>query len=554
MGLVGALDFGEFLISRGILTPETAARARDASASSGDAVHIVAGKLGLAREDDLCEAAAEFFKLPVLDAADLPESATLPERFSADFLRSVRALPVCSDDDEIVVALADPVDPSTVRSISFATERVVKVVLATPADIERGIETLYEADPVGPGTSAFGGSDLEKLRELASEKPVMRYAARLIETAAEIGASDIHLEPDEHGLSVRYRVDGALSAPDRVPAAVRSGLISRIKIMAELDIGERRLPQDGRASYSARGRPFDLRVATLPTIHGESIVLRLLDAASVHFSLESLGFSPQARTAYTQVVEQPHGITLVTGPTGSGKTTTLYASLEKLKSGNPKILTVEDPVEYRLDGIQQVQVHPDIGLTFAAALRSILRQDPDILMVGEVRDLETAEIAIQFALTGHPVLTTLHTNSAVSAVTRLLDMGVDRYLLTAAINGVVGQRLVRGLCPHCSVPDPNAISIADRLDVDLAMKTGFRKAVGCDTCRGTGFVGRTAILEVLTLTGDIRKAILDGHSEEDIERCAQQAGMRTMLQDGLAKAASGLTTLDEVIRVTRSNH
>ena len=321
--------------------------------------------------------------------------------------------------------------------------------------------------------------------------------------------------------------------------------------MAALDIGERRLPQDGRVSISARGRPLDLRVATIPAIDGESAVLRLLDPESMNFSLGALGFSAAAEQAYSDLVKVPHGVTLVTGPTGSGKTTTLYASLAKLKSHENKILTVEDPVEYQLPGVQQVQIHPQIGLTFAAALRSILRHDPDILMVGEIRDLETAEIAIQFALTGHPVFSTLHTNGAAAAITRLLDMGVDAYLLTAAINGAVAQRLVRTLCSACSVPDLDARPIVERLDPELAQTGQFKKPVGCETCRQTGFTGRSAILEVMKMTSRVKGAVLDGASEAELIKIAKNEGMATLLDDGIRKASRGVTTVGEVLRMAK---
>lgn len=552
MALGQRVDFGDFLVAQGAIEESDLPRLREAAGQSGEVIHIAASKLGLGSEDELATAAAHFFELPFVSSGEFPDEAILPERFTSVFLKNARVLPIVIDEGAITLAVADPFNNVALQAIAFATELKVDLAIACLSDIERSIDDLYDTTLApGEGQDFLGEQDLVRLRELADEKPVIRFVNRMIEAASESQASDIHVEPTERGLSIRYRVDGKLAAPVIVPAAIQTGLLSRIKIMAELDIGERRLPQDGRVSHSVRGRPLDLRVATIPAIDGESAVIRLLDPESMNFSLSALGFSEEAELAYGQLVDLPHGVTLVTGPTGSGKTTTLYASLAKLKSHETKILTVEDPVEYQLPGVQQIQVHPQIGLTFAAALRSILRHDPDILMVGEIRDVETADIAIQFALTGHPVFSTLHTNGAAAAITRLLDMGVDAYLLTAAINGAVAQRLIRMLCQECAVDDEDARTIVERINPELAATGIFKQAVGCPACRQTGFSGRSAILEVLRMTSLAKAGVLDGASEAQLEEIARKDGMVTLLEDGISKAARGLTPVAEVLRMAK---
>ena len=541
--------FAEFLVARGAIMADDLPRLQQAAYQSGEAIHLAASKLGLGSEEELARSVSEYTGLPYIEARYFPHEAILANHFSRAFLKSAHLLPVAIKNGKLGLVVADPFNPSVFKSIEFATELKLGVGIGCWSDIDRAIDDLYEHDAAAaPGDPATGKADLVRLKELADEKPVIRFVSRMIETAAERQASDIHIEPSERGIDIRFRIDGNLEPAMAVPASIQTGLLSRIKIMAELDIGERRLPQDGRISFSARGRPLDLRVATTPTVNGESAVIRLLDPEAISFSLKALGFSPEAEASFARLLEMPHGVTLLTGPTGSGKTTTLYASLEDLRSDKSKILTVEDPVEYQLPGIQQIQVQPKIGLDFAAALRSILRHDPDILMVGEIRDLETAEIAIQFALTGHPVFSTLHTNGAAAAITRLLDMGVDAYLLTAAINGVVGQRLVRTLCRSCAEPDPDAATLVERIAPELARTAGFKRAVGCPDCRQTGFAGREAILEVMELTAEVKAMILDGASDSQLDGFMREQGMTGLLEDGLGKAARGVTSVAEVLR------
>jgi general secretion pathway protein E len=373
----------------------------------------------------------------------------------------------------------------------------------------------------------------------------------MITRAVEQRASDIHIEPLEQNLRLRYRIDGVLREVEAPPVQLRAAIISRIKIMARLNIAERRLPQDGRIKLAVRGKDIDLRVATMPTMYGEAVVLRVLDRGSVALDFDLLGFSGEGLAAYHEALQRPNGIILVTGPTGSGKTTTLYTSLIELNTPDRKVLAVEDPIEYQLDGVNQVQIKPQIGLSFAHVLRSMLRHDPDVIMVGEIRDLETAQIAIQAALTGHLVLSTLHTNNAASTLTRLLDMGVDDYLLTSTLNAIVAQRLVRRLCQDCREAYEPLPELLAQLGLTGRSDLRLWRPVGCPRCNGTGYFGRISINEVLTLSDPIRKQILHHAEATELQRVALAAGMRPMFQDGLAKAAAGTSTIEEVLRVTR---
>jgi len=427
------------------------------------------------------------------------------------------------------------------------------------AQIERGLDALFgkdaaadESAPQERGDAYDESEAIDRLRDLASEAPVVRLVNTIIQRAIEARASDIHVEPASGRLRIRYRIDGVLKESESPPSRSAAAVVSRIKLMAKMNIAERRLPQDGRVHIRVQGTPIDLRVSTVPTIDGESVVLRILDQERAALELTALGFDETSGAALRRIIELPHGIVLVTGPTGSGKTTTLYALLRLLSSQERKILTIEDPVEYQLDGINQIQVKPQIGLDFPSALRSIVRQDPDVIMVGEMRDLETARIAVQSALTGHLVLSTLHTNDAGSSVTRLLDMGVEDYLVTSSVNAIVAQRLVRKLCPACRSPFAPPQALIDRLSLD-AIATGpveLFTAEGCEACDGTGYRGRTVIAEVLALSDALRRAILEHKDGKELERLGVAQGMSTMKIDGLRKALAGVTTIDEIARVT----
>ena len=395
--------------------------------------------------------------------------------------------------------------------------------------------------------------DNEYLKDLASEAPIIRLVNHLMERALDLNASDIHFEPEEKSLRVRCRVDGVMVNLEHLPASVQASVSSRIKLMARLDIGEKRLPQDGRIQYKMGERALDMRVSTLPGVHGESIVLRILDRGDVQVNLEQLGMPRDILKSYSQIIQQPHGIVLVTGPTGSGKTTTLYATLEKVNTGKQKTITIEDPVEYQLEGITQIHVNSKIGLNFAAGLRSIVRQDPDIIMVGEIRDRETAEIAIESALTGHLVFSTLHTNDAAGAITRLQDMGIDTYLISSSIIAIMAQRLVRKVCIHCAEQEPLYDDEALLLGVDPYQCPEILRGMGCERCANTGYRGRVGLYELLVASDEIRHVISGGGDANLIRKQAMKEGLRTLRQDALNKLCQGMTTPEEVVRVTRAN-
>lgn len=536
-------------------------------ARDGPALHIVLTRLGLVSESDMAEALSAELGMPLAGVADYPDEPLIEG--SARFLKEARVMPLSVAEDALVLAMADPLDSYALRAVELLADKPVTPWVGLPADIEGAIERAYgggrsSIDEISDQAMVDGeeiaAEDVARLRDLASEAPVVRLVNLLITRAVERRASDIHIEPFEAQLRVRYRIDGALQPVDSPPNQLRAAVISRIKLMANLNIAERRLPQDGRIKLAVRGKEIDLRVATLPTMHGEGVVLRILDRGTVELDFAKLGFAGAALDSYLEALERPNGIVLVTGPTGSGKTTTLYASLARLNTPDKKILTVEDPVEYQLDGVNQIQVKPQIGLTFAHVLRSMLRQDPDVIMVGEIRDLETAEIAVQAALTGHLVLSTLHTNSAVGTVTRLLDMGLEDYLLTATVNGIAAQRLVRRLCESCREPyaampemvaEMRLDAIAEAAGLDDAGGITLHRAKGCEACDGSGYLGRTSILEVLAMTDALRALVLRRAEAAEIQRTAQGEGMRGMYEDGLAKAMSGVTTIEEVLGVTR---
>jgi len=550
------------LQSSGKLGAADLGRARRLAEDAGEALLPMLVRLGLVAERDMARALASELALPLSEAADFPAEPVCEERFSLRFLKDARVLPLAEDADALRVAFANPADPFVLEAVRLAADRPVRASVALPSEIEAALERLHAppdtatASELPEGAAGdFDEEDIEHLKDLASEAPVIRMVNQLIQRAVESRASDIHIEPFADALKVRLRVDGILKEIEAPPVRSTAAVISRVKIMARLNIAERRLPQDGRIPIRVQGKELDLRVSTVPTLFGESVVMRLLDKESVRFDLDALGFDGGPRARLNRILEQPYGILLVTGPTGSGKSTTLYTALSRLNTEERKIITVEDPVEYQLPGINQIQVKSSIGMTFAGALRAIVRQDPDIIMVGEMRDLETARIAVQSALTGHVVLSTLHTNDAASGVTRLLDMGVEDYLLTSTINGILAQRLVRRLCPHCSKPEPPRPELAERF---AALSSGdkpleLRRPVGCEACNGTGYRGRLVITEVLLMSEPIRQAVLAHATATEIRRIAVAEGMETMYQDGLRKALDGRTTLDEVLRVAEAD-
>jgi general secretion pathway protein E len=538
-------------------------RARRLEAESGERFDRIAAKLGLISEHDMAGAYARLVGTPLLTAEDFPASPVATDRVRPAFLQQNRILPITETDTALVIAMADPLDDRPARALAFALDKHVERRAAVPADIEAAFARLYGAgraasetldEHEGQRDDADRDDDLERLKDLASEAPVIRLVNGIIARAVEMHASDIHLESADGGLRLRFRIDGVLREMDAPPARLKSAIVSRVKIMAKLNIAERRLAQDGRTRLAVRGKDIDFRVSTTPSIHGESVVMRILDRGALALDFASLGFDAALLGQFRDVLARPHGIVLVTGPTGSGKTTTLYTALTELNSPDSKILTVEDPVEYVLQGINQVQVQPQIGLTFSTALRSFLRQDPDIMMIGEIRDLETAQIAVQAALTGHLVLSTVHTNDAASAMTRLMDMGIENYLLASTINGVLGQRLVRCLCPRCRVPYAASADLVARTGLETvgaAAGATLYRPVGCAACGGTGYRGRTMILELLTMTDTLRALVLRQAEAQAIQAAAVADGMQTMFAHGLRKALAGITSVEEVVRVIR---
>jgi general secretion pathway protein E len=556
---------GEILIERGKLDAAGLDRALRIQEDSGEKLGVLLVTLGVVAQRDVSEALADQLGLPLVEAASYPELPILEERVSARFLRESRALPLAEDESELALAMADPTDEYTVNAFEMVTGRKVRPQVAIPMELEAALERLY-----GAGKTALGqilgdveqrddlafDADVQQLKDLASEAPVIRMVSLIITNALDTRASDIHIEPFENRLIVRYRIDGVLHEVESPPRRLSAAVISRIKIMANLDIAERRLPQDGRIRLRVQGKEIDLRVSTVPTMHGESVVMRILDKGGVALDFQRLGFEEDTLKKFLKVLLEPHGILLVTGPTGSGKTTTLYTALDRLNQPDVKILTVEDPVEYQMAGINQIQVKPQIDLTFANALRSIVRQDPDVIMIGEIRDLETAQIAVQSSLTGHLVLSTVHTNDAASTVNRLLDMGVEDYLLTSTVIGILAQRLVRTLCPACKASYIALPEVVAELGLHKFAPPGditLYHAKGCKECAQTGFIGRISIMEMLPMSDPLRTHIMRHANSAELRAEAIKEGMVTMYEDGMRKALNGVTTFEEVLRVTREN-
>jgi general secretion pathway protein E len=539
------------------------ARARQLKTQTGTSTLTLLSRMGVLSERDQALVSAEVMNLPLLETSSLPReiSPSLLDAspLSVRFLRQFHVCPLQMDDVALDLWLADPHDGYAAEAVAMATGLQVRQHVGIRSEIDDALERWFGQGRSVMGTIVEGADtdaadvdDIEHLRDLASEAPVIRLVNLLIQRAVELRASDIHIEPFENRLKVRYRVDGVLVEGESPPANLTAAVISRIKIMARLNIAERRLPQDGRIMLRVQGKELDLRVSTMPTAHGESVVMRLLDRETVVFDFHKLGFTDAFLPQFYKVLEQPHGILLVTGPTGSGKTTTLYTALSQLNTPEVKIITVEDPVEYQLEGINQIQAKPQIGLDFANALRSIVRQDPDVIMIGEMRDLETARIAIQSALTGHLVLSTLHTNNAAGGITRLLDMGVEDYLLTSTINGILAQRLVRRLEPVHAQRYAASDEQIEKFSLRRFQPEGeiFLFKPGASEAAPTGYQGRTTIVEFLVMDDALRGAVMRKAGMGEIERIARASGMRTMYEDGLLKALRGETTLEEVLRVT----
>jgi general secretion pathway protein E len=547
------MRLGEMLISRQLLTPDDLSRALELQRERGEKIGKILVDSGFCAARDVIGALSEQLGVPLVSIDGPPAVSPELEKLSPRFLRQFRCLPVALRDSTVTLAMADPLDFETVAAVRTFTGLKIESVLAPEAEIVDAVDRYYgeAARSASPGGATYvsddgtANEDLEHLRDMASEAPVIRLVNAMIAQAVEKRASDIHIEPFEKEFRVRYRVDGVLYNQEQPPKELKAAIISRVKLMAKLNIAERRLPQDGRIKIKTLGREVDLRVSTLPTLYGESVVMRLLDrSAGEFYDLQRLGFDTHMLRRMEHYTSLPHGILLVTGPTGSGKSTTLYSALKRINHPDKKIITIEDPVEYQMDGINQIHVNTQIGLTFAAGIRHIVRQDPDVIMIGEIRDRETADTAIRAALTGHFVYSTLHTNDAPSAVTRLTDMGVENYLISSSLVAVLAQRLVRVICKHC-----RESAGAQMTPFGDVIET-FRGA-GCDRCFGSGYTGRVGIFELMELNEDIRRKIIGNEDAVSLTAAARANGMRNLREDGWLKVSEGITTIDEVLRVTQ---
>src|SRR6202158_951073 len=543
------MRLAEILIHKHLITSEDLDRALELQRERGDKLGKILVDLGFVAMRDVISALSEQLQIPVvaLDGppAISPETETIPPKF----MRQFRCVPVALHDHTVTLAMADPLDFETRSTVAACTGLTVNPGLAGEQEILDAIDRYYgqteknETELAAP--AGENNEDLEQLRDMASEAPVIRLVNAMIAQAVEKRASDIHIEPFEKEFRIRYRIDGVLFNQEQPPREMKAAIVSRLKLMAKLNIAERRLPQDGRIKIKTMGREVDLRVSTLPTLYGESVVMRLLDrSAGDFYDLGRLGFDDHMLSRMEYYTSLPHGIFLVTGPTGSGKSTTLYSALKRINQSDKKIITIEDPVEYQMDGINQIHVNPQIGLTFASGLRHIVRQDPDVIMVGEIRDRETADVAIRSSLTGHFVYSTLHTNDAPSAITRLTDMGVENYLITSSLVAVLAQRLVRVICPHCKQAAGTALSPEGE-------RVRTWRGAGCPECNGRGYSSRMGIFELMELNDEIRKLIMRGDDAAEITKVARQNGMRNLREDGWMKVSQGVTTPDEVMRVTQ---
>ncbi|MCX7870891.1 MAG: type IV-A pilus assembly ATPase PilB [bacterium] len=564
-------DLPDLLIKKEFLTKRQLEKALQKAEEEGKELDKVLVELGYLTEKEIYQVLAEELGFDFIDLSTLEINHELTKFLPDNLARRYNVVPVKIEGDKLYIAMVDPLDVNTVDDILLMTGLQVETMMATESDIKKYINKLYgsteiaEADEIESAIKEINVEDfsnlelgeleeedisVDKLREMVDEAPIVKLVNQIIFHAISDRASDIHIEPWPKEVVVRYRMDGILHEIMRVPKHLLAPMVSRIKIMSALDIAERRKPQDGKIHLKYEGRDFDLRVSTIPTVNGEKVVMRILDKSSVQLGLDRLGFMPDIKEKLEWLVSKPYGMLLVTGPTGSGKSTTLYACLNKLNNGSVNISTVEDPVEYQIQGINQVQVNPKAGVTFASALRAFLRQDPDIIMVGEIRDHETAQIAVEAALTGHFVLSTLHTNDAPSAATRLIEMGIEPFLVASAVVGVLAQRLARTICSNCKepyVPPKEALK-----DIGLAYteeEIVFYKGRGCDVCKGSGYKGRTGIHELLIVTDKVREVILRRGSSNEIKRAALEDGFKTLQDDAIRKVIAGIITVEEALRV-----
>ena len=552
-------QLGQILIELGMITPEQLEQALEEHRRTPKSIGRVLIDMGMIKEGDLVRALAEQVGLEFVDLAEHPIDPTATTLLPEALARRYRAIPIGERDGKLLVAMSDPANVYALDDIRTITNRDVQPLVATAGDVERAIQKFAGMDGqvealANVAADAIEGEE-EQMEAALEDAPIVKLVNAIMTQAVGDRASDVHIEPAERNVRIRFRVDGVLHEPmPPAPKNIQGGLISRLKVMAELNIAEKRVPQDGRISMKVGGKQLDLRVATLPTVYGEKVVIRVLDKSNALLRLEDLGFLEESYKQFSKSFKKPYGAILVTGPTGSGKSTTMYSTLNILNEEDKNIITVEDPVEYRLAGVNQMQVNPKAGLTFASALRSILRADPDIVLIGEVRDKETATIAIEAALTGHLVLTSLHTNDAPSAVTRLTEMDVETFLVASAIDAVVAQRLARVLCERCKepyAPEESELQQAGYPEWLWPEITQIHRPVGCAACSNTGYRGRMGLYEVMPMTEEIERLTVDRASAESIKTVAVQQGMITLRDDGLEKVRMGITSIEEVARVVK---
>ncbi|MCX8045134.1 MAG: type IV-A pilus assembly ATPase PilB [Desulfobacterota bacterium] len=558
---------GELLLKQSLITREQLEEALKLQRQTGGKIGSILVKQGIISERELLQFLSEQFNVPAIKLSEFKIDPAVLKLIPVEVAKKYSVMPVALKNSTILVAMVDPTNIFAIDDIKFLTGYRVEPMIASENAVTTAIDTYYQTTTAGlesllssfdtEGVEYIDAEDEVDVKSLAQESqdaPVIKLVNAILADAVEKRASDIHIEPYEKVFRIRFRIDGSLYEVMKPPIKMKNAIVSRIKIMSRLDIAERRLPQDGRIKLKmAKGKEMDFRVSVLPTLFGEKVVLRLLDKSNLQLDMTKLGFDPQQLRDFQDAIHRPYGMVLVTGPTGSGKTTTLYSALAELNKTTENISTAEDPVEFNLEGINQVQIHEEIGLTFAAALRSFLRQDPDIILVGEIRDFETAEIAIKAALTGHLVLSTLHTNDAPSTVNRLLNMGVEPFLVSSSINLILAQRLARKICPDCK--EPRSQVPEELLEKLGPVPEGFHtatlyKGAGCDSCNGTGYRGRIALYEVMPMTETIKELVLQGASAIDIKREAMRAGMKTLRQSGIARMIEGITTLEEVLKAT----
>ena len=548
------LSLGQALISKRHINEGKLARALSSVEKTGEPLPSVLVKLGLCSEEAVATTFAEVLGLTYAKHAGSPRIPADLAGLRPRFLLDANVVPLALEAGEVVLAMADPLDDEAANAVAYKTGLNVRRVVATRSDIRAWLSAIkpgQDAATADETTVSISDTDIERLIDLARGAPVIRWVEDVLAMAVEARASDIHIEPERDHVRVRMRLDGAMTPVNLPVAGTPEALVSRIKILAKLNIAERRLPQDGRIRTAVRGRDIDLRVATMPSLHGETVTLRLLDQTAAHLDLPALGLSDHARARLIDAFARPNGITLVTGPTGSGKTTTLYAALRHLMSPQVKFMSVEDPVEYEIPGVSQIQVKPEIGMTFARALRSVLRHNPNVLMIGEIRDLESASIAVEAALTGHMVLSTIHTNNAPATITRLLEMGIEDYLVASTVNAISAQRLVRLLCDACKRPEAPPLAMQSRLGpmIGEGVSAHWCAATGCEQCRGTGYKGRMSLAEVMPMSPAIEAAILEKAPESRLRAVARSEGMLTLFEEGVRAAAAGKTSLTEVFSV-----